>query len=466
MSPTFFNDDDLQDRRSRPRLLMVAVGCHPTQAMEWRLGWRRAMLAAQTCDVTVLHGPGVQSDELAKLAAQERGTSEGIRFVGVQRGKLGDVLNRSEVTYYLGYRRWARKALQVARQLHDEQPFDLVHHVNYCGFREPGMTWKLGVPFIWGPVGGTQDFPRQFLGSLPVASAAREVVRTWLNWWQLRCSVRVRRAANAASAVLAATSTAQRDLKQTLGIDAIRQLETGLDCEIAQPRTLRNPADPLRVLWAGRLRAWKALPLLLEALAQLPETTRVEVRVLGSGPCRDAWRRKAERLGVAHLIEWVDWPEYADTLPHYRWADVFAFTSLRDTSGTGLIEALAAGTPVLGLDHQGAADIMTPDCAVAVPVTTPDQTSADLAAGLVALHDDPDRLLALSRGAQRRAADYCWAERSEFTQQIYEQALAGAASAERQTASPIARPRPRNPELTYPDFTPEPPLGVTSSPSA
>ncbi|MEM9185978.1 MAG: glycosyltransferase [Planctomycetota bacterium] len=425
----------------RRRLLMVAAGCHPTASMEWRIGWRRALLAAEVHDVTVLHGPGMESEELAAAARAQRGRDEGLRFVRVERGALGDCFNACEATFYLGYRQWNRRAYEVGKRLHDERPFDLVHQVNYCGYREPGFLWKLGVPFVWGPVGGTQNLPLRFLGCVDPLSAARELSRGAMNAWQLRHSRPVRRAAKGSAFMMAATTTAERDIRRALGVETVRQLETGLDCQVAPPRPPRPTSEPLHILWAGRLRAWKALPLLLRAAAQLPPSVPFALRVLGSGPCRGRWRRMAERLGISDRVEWVEWPGYAETLPHYRWADAFAFTSLRDTSGTGLLESLAAGTPIVGLDHQGAADIMTADCSLPIPVTTPRSTIKAFTDALAELAADADHWSRLSEGARRRASGFAWDDRLAFTQRVYDQALNHALpSAASLFASPGAEP--------------------------
>ena len=50
-------------------------------------------------------------------------------------------------------------------------------------------------------------------------------------------------------------------------------------------------------------------------------------------------------------------------------SDVFVFTSLRDTTGSVVLEALAAGVPVVAPDHQGVGDVVNDDCGVLVPVT-------------------------------------------------------------------------------------------------
>ena len=85
-----------------------------------------------------------------------------------------------------------------------------------------------------------------------------------------------------------------------------------------------------------------------------------------------------------------------------RWADVFAFTSLRDTSGNVVLEALAAGVPVICLDHQGVHDIVTDQCGVKLPVTTPDDVIACMSESLRRLAQDTAARERLSRGASER----------------------------------------------------------------
>jgi glycosyltransferase involved in cell wall biosynthesis len=132
----------------------------------------------------------------------------------------------------------------------------------------------------------------------------------------------------------------------------------------------------------------------------------------------------AAKLGVDEHIEWAGWPAYPEQLQHYDWADVFAFTSLRDTSGTGILEALAAGAPIVGLDHQGVADIMTSECALRVPATNPVKSSAGFAAAISRLAGDVNLLARLSAGALARARWYQWDCQWEAFREIYRESQA------------------------------------------
>jgi glycosyltransferase involved in cell wall biosynthesis len=335
--------------------------------------------------------------------------------------------------------------------LHREIQFDLVHQVSFCGYRQPGHVWKLDVPFLLGPVGGTQNFNLRFLTEVDFWGGVREVTRSIVNHWQLWFSIHVRRACRRAAVVMAANSTAERDLARSQRVPIVRQLETGVEPCAERPVRRRSPGEPLRILWTGGLRTWKALPLLFKALAQLPESCPYELRVLGEGNCRRRWQRIAERLGIGPSIDWLGWAPYSEQLVHYQWADVFAFTSLRDTSGAGMLEALAAGVPIIGVNHQGAADIMTRDCAVGVPVARPAETIAAFRDAIHSLAVDSNRLRRLSMAARDRAREFYWDRQGEQMDQVYRHVLYG----EPLSVGPASPAR--TPELAAGDetYTPE-----------
>ncbi len=324
--------------------------------------------------------------------------------------------------YYLAYRIWHRRAFAVARRLHAERPFGLVHQATLCGYREPGYGGRLGVPFVWGPVGGTQNYPWRFLRVAGMRGGARELVRSVMNSAQRMLDLRVRRAIRTADVLLAANSTNARDLAPIRGRVPPIMLETGVSppLDIAErPR----PHDPFRVFWCGELCVHKALPLLLRALAALPSGCRFELCIAGSGPEQQRWAGLARRLGIDAHVSWLGQLTHADTLRRYRLADALVFTSLRDTSGNVVLEALAAGVPVVCLDHQGVRDIVTPECGIKVPVTTVAGVVAGLRDALVALTSDHERWHALSRGAVARARYYSWRAQHERMQREYDRWL-------------------------------------------
>ncbi len=93
-----------------------------------------------------------------------------------------------------------------------------------------------------------------------------------------------------------------------------------------------------------------------------------------------------------------------EAIARFRWADMFVFSSLRDTSGNVMLEALAAGTPIICFDHQGAGEIVTPECGIKLPVTKPAEAIQLLSNALLRCHDHRQQLNELSPGAFQRAS--------------------------------------------------------------
>lgn len=386
---------------------MFAFACHPSKTMESRIGWNRAVLAAKRFDTTVLFGEDVSIEELER-EKQSIPWKNALTFIKVPHSTIGKYAINVPGFFYYCYGGWQKRAFQYASKLQEAISFDVVHQVTYCGYREPGHGWKLPCKFVWGPIGGTQNFPVKFSSELGLGGVIRELSRNAINRYQLRHSRHVLKAVRKSSVLVVANSTVEADAVHNWGVTPKLQLEIGISGDSIHIKEKRPPNQPLRILWAGRLKPWKCLSLLIRGLEKLPEDCPVQVRVLGVGEYRARWQKLAKKLGVDGCIEWVGWPVYESSLVHYDWADVFAFTSMRDTSGTGILESLASGTPIIGVRHQGMQDILTYECGIGVEVTNPCNVADQFRDAIVSLSRDRERLEKLSHGAMSRASKYSW----------------------------------------------------------
>ncbi|PAP77967.1 glycosyltransferase family 4 protein [Rubrivirga marina] len=429
----------------RPRLLLGAYTCDPTLGSEPFVGWNRVVQAARFGDVDVILCATDHEMALLATGVEAEGIADAVRFYRVPHTRLERALHRVPGAFYPTYRRWQARALRLARRLHAERPYDLAHQVTFCGYREPGDLWKLGVPFVWGPVGGTQNTPAAFLDIGSRSMAVTERVRTVLNGIQLR-GRRVREAAEAADVLLAANSTGKRDLEEITGAPVRQLLETGTGAVGDAKRWADREPGPFRLLWAGQLIPTKGLRLALAALDRLQRAAReggpeIELIVVGDGPERDL-------LSGVPGVEWRGWMPRAELMDLYAQADAFAFTSLRDTSGNVMLEALSAGLPVVYLDHQGAADVCSDACGVPVPVTTPDEAVRRLAEAVTTLASDPAGYDRRSRGAIARAHELSWQANGDAVNALYAEVLGldrppagdGLASLDGSTGSAIGAP--------------------------
>ena len=402
----------------RPRVLLQAYACSPYRGGEPGMGWNRVLEMARYFDTWVLCKQQRYEPDIRKYFA-EQGHCKGLHFQFVPRTRFEKLLKRIPGLFYLAYNLWVRRAYRVALKLYGEHPFDLIHQVNFNSYREPGYLWKLNVPFIWGPVGGTQNYPWRFLHRAGLGGAVVEGLRNIVNNLQFRFSPRVRAAARRAEVLLTANSEGKADFERVHKLNSILLLETGI-CVVEEEGFEHTIDDgPLKILWSGVFGHKKALHLLLEALSRLPETARYELRILGRGPLEKRWKKIARKVKVEANCTWLGWLPYYEALNQYKWADLFVFTSLRDTSGNVVLEALSWGVPVICLDHQGAGDIVTPECGIKIPVTIPQEVISGLRDALLEFSQNKDILVVLSRGALQRAQKYLWSRNGEQMAEIY-----------------------------------------------
>lgn len=154
------------------------------------------------------------------------------------------------------------------------------------------------------------------------------------------------------------------------------------------PLKLRQDPQPTIVCTAN-FRAQKGHPVLIEAFAkvatQIPEARLV---LLGNGPELPAVRRLIDERGLAQRIE-LPGPQ-ADVWPWLARARVFALASHYEPLGIAVLEAMAAGLPVVASDVDGIRELVqSGETGELVPAGNP----GAMAESLIRLLDDPGTAL-------------------------------------------------------------------------
>jgi glycosyltransferase involved in cell wall biosynthesis len=171
-------------------------------------------------------------------------------------------------------------------------------------------------------------------------------------------------------------------------------------------------ADEAVILAIGRLSREKGQEYLIQALARLPPMAQAwRLILLGSGPDLHRLQALAHALGVAGRVLFVGFR--AEVAPFYGIASVFALPSLTEGSSNVLLEAMAAGMPIVATRVGGNPEIaLCDETALLVPAADP----AALAEALVRLLTDRGLSSRLGAAAQARAT-------AEFSEHRYRQAL-------------------------------------------
>ena len=158
------------------KVLLVSHAFGPGRGSEPGIGWNWARYLSRDHQIWVLAHPEFRADVETWLA--ERPTPQ-LHMVWLQATKWDPRKGQAGVGWH--YLRWLKQAERVGRSLHAEVAFDLVHHVSLGTISAPAGWWKLGIPFVWGPVGGAQTCPAELLSLFEGA-----LWREWLRPLRLR----------------------------------------------------------------------------------------------------------------------------------------------------------------------------------------------------------------------------------------------------------------------------------------
>lgn len=401
----------------------MTYACSPYRGSEPGVGWGRAFETAKHFDTWVICKKQKYEDEIRRYFS-EHGDIPSLHFYFVPRTRLEKFIKLIPGLFYVAYHMWQRRAYRHAVRLHQQYHFDLVHHANFNCFREPGFPWKLRIPCVWGPVGGTENYPWGFLWSAGIRGGISEGFRNIFNTIQFRFSPYVHKAARHASRVIVINREGAKAFQNVHGIETLLMQDIG-EFSIKQTHRSKFQSAPLRILCGSAFEHRKSLHLLIMALGKIPSNVAYEVKIAGKGgPQEKRLRRLAELTGVEKHCEWLGWLPLEAYRQLFEWADVFVFTGLRNTTNTSVLHALSHGVPVVCLDLHGVGELVTPKCGVKIPVTTVTEVILKLRDSLVLLAEDKELLEFYSRGAIERARQYLWSTKVEQTVEIYHQVLA------------------------------------------
>lgn len=186
------------------------------------------------------------------------------------------------------------------------------------------------------------------------------IMRNWKWWTEERLAAycdRHQYLAEHADVIVTDSEFSRQDIVREFGVDAarIRIVYPGVDVELFEKKdAARDAAVKVKyaladrfILYFGTLAEYKNVDTLIKAYARLPERLRKEVPLYITQKS-DALAALAQALGVAEQVRFLGFIPEEDKPAIYRLASVSAFLSRLEGFGIPVVEAMAAGTPVIG----------------------------------------------------------------------------------------------------------------------
>lgn len=403
-----------------PRVLLVAHHCNPTWGSEPLIGWRWVSELDRRLPVTLV--THVRNRRAIEAAGTLRGvvryvdTERIARFVNGVNDRLwprAAVVNRS-LLESLSLRAFDSAATRIARHLAARDQVDVIHRVSPLSPRAPSRLGTVGLPFVLGPVNGGMETAPGFPEVEAAERAGFQRLRPLARLLDPRATTFRR-----ADAILAATRATLGTIPGHAQPRCTLLSENAVDPALFTPKYERSGRE-LRVLSLGRLLPYKGVEYLIRAVARIPAGLPVRLDIVGDGPDRARLERIAADVSTTHEITFHGSVPVADVPRWMESCDVFCLASVRESGGAAVLEAMAAGKPVVVADHGGPAETVTHEVGVRVAATGAAALTDGVAAALRRFVSDEALRSAMGRAARAHVeTEYTWAAKADVAIAAY-----------------------------------------------
>lgn len=290
----------------------------------------------------------------------------------------------------------------LARELIVEHAIDIVFQPAPIASKAVSAMFDLGCPVVIGPMSGGMEMPPAFrrldglaVGlSIAFARMASAILHTLVPGKQR------------AAALIVANDRTRAALPPGSAPVIHYLMESGVDLKrwaMRSDRTDRagQSGSPVSFIFCGRFVDWKGIGYLVRAFAPLAREGAVRLDLVGDGELFGAIAEQVRREGLEDHVVMHGRLAVDAYIALLRDTDVFVTPSLRECGGMAMMEAMAIGLPVIGVDWAGAAQYSSPACALLVDPASEEALVAGLTGAMRTLRDDPGRRRRMGLAARR-----------------------------------------------------------------
>ncbi len=284
---------------------------------------------------------------------------------------------------------------RIVRDLATTFGIDVVHQPIPVSPKVPSQICGVGVPVIIGPLNGGMEYPPAFRNEQgTIANLAMALGRASAVLFNLIIPGK-----RLARLILVANRRTRDALPWGIKGRVVELVENGVDLSIWRP---------------------KALEIVLEAVRRLSKQVSVSCEIIGDGPMRQTWQDATERLGLGSIVKFSGFMSQPECAQRLQQADIFVLPSLFECGGAVVLEAMAAGLPVIATAWGGPLDYLDETCGILVKPQSREALISGFADGIATLAKSaPLRHQMGQAGYARASQNFNWERKIDQILELY-----------------------------------------------
>ena len=409
------------------KIIISAFECNPLRGSDSFVGWSYAINAAKYNDIYVVTRTTNKNDIEKYCASND--VPQNIHFIYIDQSLFFTKI-LYKINHHLGflgsYVLWQGSAFRIVKKINKTENFDLVHHISIADFRVAGKMWKLDIPFIYGPVGGAQVTPKPFKDYIQ-GHEGSEKIREFLNDFMISLPG-YRRALKKASRIFVSNEETYDAIRKILKDDELRKVK--IKCELCVDESylversnidkeLTNK-DTIHIIVSGRLIYRKGLELLIDVMTKLKSEQKYVLDIYGTGPEEKKIKKLLEEKELNDVVRMHGKVDFKKLQEVYLDGDIFVLPSIRETTGTAVIEAMANKLPVVSFKQNGVKKLVEDKAGILVPIIDKQQSIDGMAEAIKKLIENPELRKTFGEAGYRIIfEEYTWKKRAMEMNELY-----------------------------------------------
>ena len=400
------------------KVLLSAYACEPNRGSEPGVGWHWALevekLGHQVWVLTRKNNNDTINDYWSK-----NNKPDNLNFIYYDVPKWLSWWKKGGRGVRIYYFLWQIGAFFVARSAHKSASFDQVQHITFVSVRQPSFMGFLGIPFLFGPVGGGESTPIYLRKHFSIKGKFKDYLRDVANFL-VKIDPFMHLTFLKAGKIYVTSEQSKFVIPKIYHRKVLISLAIGSDSRKnkAASSNVKSHHDKFKVLYVGRFEYWKGMGIGLHAFSALQKkNSNATLTMVGSGPDKKNWKKQAYQLGI-HNIEWIEWLPQEQLSILYKKHDIFLFPSLHDSGGMVVLEAMAEGLPVVCLDLGGPGVMVDDSCGIKIDVDGLDEKEVidKLCEAILDFSSNSEKRVKLIEGALNKAKGMSW---KSTVEQVY-----------------------------------------------